>query len=114
MDCGGLLSGAAGLFVIPGLGAIAAAGPIVQAIAGALSGAALTGGAMAGAAGVSELTVAIHQLGVPQEELEHLHEAIAQGHTAVILRCGIEETETRRRELAACAPQEIADFPFVP
>src|SRR5512143_2908083 len=92
----GLLSGAAGMFILPGLGAIVAAGPIVEAIAGAISGAAVGGGTMAGAAAISQLAVAIHQMGVPEEKLHQLHEAIRRGCYVVILRCASEETASCR------------------
>jgi hypothetical protein len=107
----GLLAGAAGFFVIPGLGAIAAAGPIVEAITGAIAGAALTGGTMAGAAALSQLAVAIHRIGVPEEKLSHFHEAIEQGHYLVILRCHEPEAERWRRELAWAHADETDHFP---
>jgi hypothetical protein len=82
----GLLAGAAGLFVIPGIGPVLAAGPVVEAIAAALAGAGLGGGAMAGAAAASQLTVAMHRSGVPEEKLEILQNAIEQGHYLLMLR----------------------------
>ncbi len=110
----GLLSGAAGMFILPGLGAIVAAGPIVEAIAGVISGAAVGGGVMAGAAAISELAVAIHQVGVPEEKLHHLHEAIQQGHYVVILRCAAEETESWRKVLSKRGDEEVEDFLYLP
>ena len=110
----GLLSGAAGMFILPGLGAIVAAGPIVEAIAGAISGAAVGGGTMAGAAAISELAVAIHQMGVPEEKLHQLHEAIVQGHYVVILRCASEETTSCRSLLTRRGDEEVEDFPYLP
>jgi hypothetical protein len=110
----GLLSGAAGMFILPGLGAIVAAGPIVEAIAGAISGAALAGGTMAGAAALSEITVAIHQMGVPEEKLHNLHQAIEQGHYVVILRCATDEAETWHRLLAWHGDVEVEEFPYLP
>ncbi|HEY0721926.1 MAG TPA: hypothetical protein VGE50_11815 [Gammaproteobacteria bacterium] len=110
----GLLSGAAGMFILPGLGPIVAAGPIVEAIAGAISGAALAGGTMAGAAALSEITVAIHQLGVPEEKLHHLHEAIEQGHYVLILRCATDEAEYCRNLLSRRGDEEVEEFPYLP
>jgi len=110
----GLLSGGAGMFLLPGLGAIVAAGPIVEAIAGAISGAALAGGTMAGAAALSEITVAIHQLGVPEEKLHDLHQAIEEGHYVLILRCSTEEAENWHRLLAWHDDAEVDEFPYVP
>lgn len=82
----GLLSGAAGVFVIPGIGAVAAIGPIVESVAGALAGAGIAGGTMAGVAAVSQLAVAIHRMGVPEDRLTWLHECIEQGKYLVIVR----------------------------
>lgn len=110
----GLLSGAAGMFLVPGLGPIVAAGPIVEAIAGAISGAALAGGTMAGAAALSEVAVAIHQQGVPEEKLHHLHEAIKQGHYVVILRCSTDEAEHCRSLLTRHGNEEVDEFPYLP
>lgn len=69
---------------------------------------------VAGAAAVSELAMAMHRIGVPEEKLHHLHEAIARGHYLVILRCGRDEAETWRRRLAWYGGEEAEDFDFVP
>ena len=87
----GLLTGAAGLFVFPGIGPVLAAGPVVEAIAAALAGAGLGGSAMAGAAAASQFTVAMHRSGVPEEKLEMLQDAIEQGHYLLMLRLDEEE-----------------------
>mgnify|MGYP001823802115 FL=1 len=87
----GLLTGAAGLFVFPGIGPVLAAGPVVEAIAAALAGAGLGGSAMAGAAAASQFTVAMHRSGVPEEKLEMLQNAIEQGHYLLMLRLDEEE-----------------------
>jgi hypothetical protein len=87
----GLLTGAAGLFVIPGIGPVLAAGPVVEAIATALAGAGLGGSAMAGAAAASQFTVAMHRSGVPEEKLEMLQNAIQQGHYLLMLRLDEDE-----------------------
>jgi hypothetical protein len=87
----GLLAGAAGLFVIPGIGPVLAAGPVVEAIAAALAGAGLGGSAMAGAAAASEFMVAMHRSGVPVEKLEMLQDAIEQGDYLLMLRLDEEE-----------------------
>jgi len=110
----GLLTGAAGMFIMPGLGAVVAAGPIVEAIAGAISGAAVAGGAMAGAAAISELAVAIHQMGVPEEKLHYLHQAIEQGHYVLILRCATDEAAHWRLLLSRRSDEMVEDFPYLP
>ncbi len=111
----GLLAGAAGMFVIPGLGAVLAAGPIVEAIAGSIVGATVTGGAMAGAAALSQLAIALHRMGVPKERLQDLHQAIKRGRYVVILRCGnIEEAKRWQSQLGWCSAEMVEVFALVP
>ena len=110
----GLLAGAAGLFVVPGLGAILAAGPVVEAIAGALAGATLTSGVMAGAAAVSELAIALHRMGVPKERLAALQRAVEQGRYVVLVRCAPREVERWRQVIGWAKPDELDDFPMLP
>ena len=45
----GMLTGAAGLFLFPGLGAVLIVGPLAEAVVGGATGAVLGGGALAGA-----------------------------------------------------------------
>ncbi len=89
----GLLAGATGLFVLPGIGPLLAAGPVVEALGGAIAGAALAGGAMAGAAALTQLASALHRMGVPDTDIEVIHDAIQQGRYAVILHCEPEQAE---------------------
>ena len=108
----GLLASAAGLFVIPGIGPVAAAGPVVEALAGAAAGAIAGGGAMAGAATGTHLTAAMRRAGISEECLDRLHQAIEQGHYVLILRCYIAQCEEYRQALAHTFPDELMDFPF--
>lgn len=104
----GLLSGAAGMFVVPGLGALFAVGPIVNALAGAATGAAVAGGAMAGAAALGQLAVALHRLGIPEQALAACHDAIERGHYLLILRVqGADEAERWAGVLRRHAPASI-------
>jgi hypothetical protein len=84
---GGLLAGATGLLVIPGVGPLLVAGPLVDIIAGATVGT----GVMASAAVVTRLTIALRRMGIPEEKLELLHQAIMDGKTVLILHCGAED-----------------------
>lgn len=83
----GLLAGATGLFVLPGIGPLLAAGPVVEALGGAIAGAAMTGGVMAGAAALTQLSSALHRIGVPAADIEVVHQAIEQGRYVLILHC---------------------------
>ncbi len=81
----GLLAGASGLFVLPGLGALMVAGPIVETLAGAVAGTLIGGGGMAGAAALSQLASALHHIGIPEDRLKQLHQWIDEGKVVVIL-----------------------------
>jgi hypothetical protein len=105
----GMLAGAAGLFIIPGIGTLAAAGYIVEAIAG---GAALGGGAMAGAAAVSQLAVALHRTGIPEKTILALHQAIEAGRFLVMLRGAESEIPQWREVLVSARPSDIQDLPY--
>ncbi len=83
----GLLGAATGLFVLPGAGALVAAGPIIEMLGSALVGAAAGGAAMAGAAVVEELVSALHAAGIPDEYLQELHDDILGGKPMVLLHC---------------------------
>jgi len=104
----GLLVGA-GLFMISGIGAVAAAGYIVEAIAG---GAAVGAGTMAGAAALSQLAIAFHRAGIPEEKIQALHQAIEDGHYLLMLRGAESEIGKWKEVLASGGPLEIHDFPY--
>jgi hypothetical protein len=105
----GIFAGAAGFFIIPGLGAVAAAGFIVEAIAaGALVGA----GTLAGAAALSQLAVGFHRAGIPPKEIEALHKAIEDGKYVVMLRGASSELAPWRAELEASQPLEMHDLSY--
>lgn len=87
----GLLAGAVGLFVLPGIGPLVVAGPIIDALTGAIAGATLTGGVMAGAAALTQLAQALHHAGLPHEDIEALHQYILDGDTLVLLHCSADE-----------------------
>lgn len=111
----GLLSAAAGMFVIPGLGTVMLLGPIVEMFVATVTGAALTGGVMAGAAAVSQLAVALHRMGVPEDRLQAYHDAIEQGRYVVLVRCANpQEVEHWRPELGWPAPLTLEVFPYRP
>ena len=89
----GLLAGATGLFVLPGIGPLLAAGPIVEALGGAIAGAAVAGGTMAGAAVLTEFASALHRMGIPETRIEDIRGAIEDGKYVVILHCQPGESE---------------------
>jgi len=111
----GLLTAAAGLFVIPGIGTLMLLGPIVEMFVATAAGAGLAGGAMAGAAALSEITLVLHRMGVPEDRLQAYHDAIEQGHYVILLRCANPDEVARwRPEMDWPAPTEIDVFPYYP
>lgn len=105
----GVLAGAAGLFIIPGIGTLAAAGYIVEAIAG---GAAIGGGAMLGAAAMSQLAVAFHRTGIPEETILTLHKAIEAGNFLVMLRAAESEIPVWQKVLESSGPLDLQSLPY--
>mgnify|MGYP001824253727 FL=1 len=108
----GLFTGAAGLFLIPGLGPLLAAGPIVEAIVGAAAGAGVGGGVMAGAAALSHLAVAMRRVGIPEDQLEAIHAAIEAGQYVVMLRVDADEVTRWRQLLESRGAGPLLVFPF--
>ncbi len=90
---GGLLAGAMGLFVVPGIGPLLVLGPFAELIAGAVVGT----GLMSGAVVVTHLTIALRRMGIPDEDLECLHQSIMDGKTLLLLQYGKrDETDWQR------------------
>jgi hypothetical protein len=112
----GLLATALGMFFIPGIGPVAAAGSVVGTIidvlAGTAAGAVVGGGVLAGAAAVSQLSAALHRQGVPQDKLQHLHDAIRSGKYLLMLRCGENEADYWRGMLNGTGAVEVDDFAY--
>jgi hypothetical protein len=109
----GLLTGVSGLFILPGMGALVVAGPIVEALGGAVAGATLGGGAMAGAAILTELASALHELGIPKEELALIHQRIEQGHYLVILHGTEDEAKQYRIYLKWAGAEPVMNLPIL-
>jgi hypothetical protein len=107
----GLLAGATGLFVLPGLGPLLVAGPIVEAFSAALAGAAVAGGTMAGAAVVSHLASALHRIGIPEDELQQIEAAVEAGQYVVILHCAPDEAEKMAHTLAWAGAEPVYQLP---
>jgi hypothetical protein len=105
----GLFGGAIGLFVVPGVGPMLVAGPLINALIGAGVGGAL----MAGGASLSELTVAIHRMGVPEDRLQETQQFIASGHYVLLLILHQDETERWSRTLEQASPEAIWSYPYV-
>jgi len=116
----GMLTGAAAMFVLPGVGPVLAAGPIVEAlisvlgggVVGAAVGSAAGGVAMTGAAAVTHLAVVMHRMGIPQEQLDHLHQAIEEGHYVLLLREASAQIQQWKTVLDWSGAREILELPY--
>jgi hypothetical protein len=115
-----MLTGAAAMFVLPGVGPVLAAGPIVEAlisvlgggVVGAAVGSAAGGVAMTGAAAVTHLAVVMHRMGIPQEQLDHLHQAIEEGHYVLLLREASAQVQPWKTVLEWSGAREILELPY--
>lgn len=83
------------VFLLPGLGLVALAGPVVAALVGALEGAAVIGG-------VSALGAALTQIGVAQDEVIKF-EAALKVDKYVLMVHGTEAEVSRAREVLSNA-----------
>jgi Heat induced stress protein YflT domain len=112
----GMLTGAAAFFVLPGVGPVLAAGPIVDVVIGSLGGgvvgAAVGSAAMTGAAAATHLVTAMHRMGIPPEELNHLHGAIEEGHYVLLMRDATDRIQEWKAVLAISGAREMLDVPY--
>lgn len=108
----GLLSGAAGMFLVPGVGAVAAAGPVVNALTGAAAGAGVVGGAMIGGAALSQLGVAIHGMGVPEDALDEVRRRLDEGQTLLLLITATEEADHWHGFVENTDADVLWEFPY--
>ena len=96
---GGLVAGLTGVFVLPGIGAVLVAGPIVDALAGALAGATLAGGGLIGAAVLTAHGARSHQLELNEEALRQLEKGVSAGGYLIILRVDEPSREAYRTRM---------------
>lgn len=103
----GLLAGAAGMLLLPGIGPVLIAGPLLEAIVGAAVGA----GLMTTGAAVTHLTIALRRLGIPDDKLAILHQAVMDGKTVMLMHCGKDDPEVWRRRLAWKGADPVFSMP---
>jgi hypothetical protein len=95
----GLLFGA-GFFLIPGLGPVLVAGPVLAALVGALESAAVVGG-------ISALTAGLVSLGIPKESAIKYEAEIKSDKFAMVVHGTAEELERAQAILADTAPVSV-------
>jgi uncharacterized membrane protein len=97
----GLLFGSA-LFVIPGIGPLLMAGPIVGWIVGALEGAVVVGGLSAVGAG-------LYSIGIPKNSILQYETALKTGKFVLIAHGTHEETTLAREIINRTKPEALAE-----
>jgi hypothetical protein len=95
----GLLFGA-GLFLIPGLGPVLVAGPILAAVVGALESAVVVGG-------LSALTAGLVSLGIPKEQSIKYEAELKADRYLLVAHGTPDEVERARAILAETAPVSL-------
>lgn len=116
----GMLTGAAALIILPAVGPVLAAGPIVEAlitafgggVAGAAVGGALAGAAMTGAAAATHLGTVMHRMGIPHQQLDQLHAAIEAGHYVLLLRQPRAAAPEWKSVLQQSNPHTLFELPY--
>jgi uncharacterized membrane protein len=95
----GLLFGSA-FFLIPGIGPLVVAGPLVTWIVGALEGAAVVGG-------LSALGAALYSVGIPKDSILKYETAIKSSRFIVIAHGTADEVAKAKRILGTSGAQEV-------
>jgi hypothetical protein len=95
----GLLFGA-GLFLIPGLGPVLVAGPILAALVGALESAVVVGG-------LSALTAALVSMGIPKEQSIKYEAELKADKYLLVAHGTAEEVEGARAILVETSPASL-------
>lgn len=96
----GLLLGAA-FFLVPGIGPVLVAGPLVAAIVGALETAVVAGG-------LSAIGAGLYSLGIPKNSVLAYEGAIRAGKYVLVVH-GSETEATQARDLLASADAELTE-----
>lgn len=97
----GLLIGA-GFFLIPGIGPVLVAGPILAAIVGGLESAVVV-------SGLSALAAGLVSLGIPKDSVLKYETAVKSGQYVVIVHGTAEELEQARKALGETAPVSVEE-----
>jgi uncharacterized membrane protein len=97
----GLLFGSA-FFLIPGIGPLFAAGPLVGWIVGAMEGAVVVGG-------LSALGAGLYSIGIPQDSIVKYETQVKAGKVVVIAHGSPDEVSKAKGTLAATKHQGIGE-----
>jgi hypothetical protein len=97
----GLLFGSA-FFMVPGIGPLVMAGPIVGWIVGALEGAVVVGG-------LSALGAGLYSMGIPKDSILQYETAVKSGKYVIIAHGSAEESAHAREIISRTNPEALAD-----
>jgi uncharacterized membrane protein len=102
----GLLFGSA-FFLVPGIGPLLMAGPVVGWIVGALEGAIVVGGLSAVGAG-------LYSLGIPKDSIVQYESALKAGKYVVIAHGSTSDTANARKIISSTNPEAVNDHDSAP
>jgi uncharacterized membrane protein len=97
----GLLFGSA-FFLIPGVGPLLVAGPLVGWIVGALEGAVVVGG-------LSAIGAGLYSLGIPKDSILRYETALKSGKFVVIAHGSPAETAQAQKIISSTNPEAVED-----
>jgi hypothetical protein len=97
----GLLFGSA-FFLVPGVGPLLVAGPLVAWIVGALEGAVVVGG-------LSAIGAGLYSLGIPKDSIVQYETALKAGKFVVIAHGSVEETAQAQRIIQSTNPEALEE-----
>jgi hypothetical protein len=109
----GMLGGAAGMFIIPGIGPLMIVGPVAEILVGTVAGAGLGGGLMASGAALSEVAVAAHRMGVPESAIEDMEHRLRDDQYMLLLIVHHDEVERWDKLLGETRVGARMCFPYV-
>ncbi len=104
---GGFLAGAAGFFLLPGIGPVFIAGPLIDALARGAIGA----GVMETGAAASHLTIALRRTGIPEDKLAILHGAVMDGKIVLLMHCGNYDPNVWHQRIAQAGADPVITMP---
>ncbi|MBF0220326.1 MAG: hypothetical protein HQL49_12485 [Gammaproteobacteria bacterium] len=87
--------GSARIFQLPDVGAVLLAGPLLDSITNAEIGS----GRMASGAASTLLTIALRRIGIPEDKLELLHQAVTNNKSVLLMHCDNDSAETWRQSM---------------
>ena len=103
----GLVAGTAGMLLLPGIGPVLIAGPLLETIVGAALGV----GLMSTGAAVTHLTIGLRRLGIPEDKLSTLHQAVMDGKTVMLMHCGNDDPAVWRQRLLWTGADPVFSMP---